>query len=201
MCGIFGIAVAPGPNRQGTAEIESLIRMLFVLSETRGTEASGIAAALDGDIRLLKAPVTASKFVAGDEYRHFIAGVLRDWPLADATTGAAVIGHSRLVTNGLQTLPANNQPVTAGDVAVVHNGIVVWTSASATARAWPKPLPSCSRTSKARPRSQPSFLAIALCYWEPTRAPSTRSAAPTVAYLFFARNNTWAASSQRASDR
>ena len=37
----------------------------------------------------------------------------------------AVMGHSRLVTNGAQENNQNNQPVVAGDMVGIHNGIIV----------------------------------------------------------------------------
>ena len=47
------------------------------------------------------------------------------WFSEDKLAGSALaaIGHSRLVTNGLQGIDANNQPVWRDDVILVHNGI------------------------------------------------------------------------------
>ncbi len=37
----------------------------------------------------------------------------------------AVIGHSRLVTNGTEDIHNNNQPVLKNGMACIHNGIIV----------------------------------------------------------------------------
>ena len=39
----------------------------------------------------------------------------------DISESKYIVGHSRLITNGL----TDNQPVVRGDILVVHNGIVV----------------------------------------------------------------------------
>ncbi|MDP3460099.1 MAG: hypothetical protein Q8S09_12575, partial [Hyphomonas sp.] len=61
-----------------------------------------------------------------DSFRKATGPVLQEYferPRDNAFLGA--IGHSRLVTNGLQGIDANNQPVLHGEFVVVHNGIVV----------------------------------------------------------------------------
>lgn len=45
--------------------------------------------------------------------------------MADLTTVAgACIGHARLATSGDWRIPANNQPLRCGDIAIAHNGTV-----------------------------------------------------------------------------
>jgi glutamine---fructose-6-phosphate transaminase (isomerizing) len=113
MCGIFGVVATRGAD--GAA---GLLRALFQLSESRGKEASGIAGVAGDEIRVLKSPVPSTELLRSRSYARYLGKVVeRD--------RVAVIGHSRLVTNGAQTEHANNQPVCVDDIAGVHNGIIV----------------------------------------------------------------------------
>ena len=121
MCGIFGLILGQGtPARVG--DVRAALDRLFLLSESRGKEAAGLALRAGGDLRLHKEAEPASKMIRGSAYRAFIAALGRP---ADPAPPLLAIGHSRLVTNGTQALPANNQPVAAGPLAGVHNGIIV----------------------------------------------------------------------------
>lgn len=98
MCGIFGII-----SRSSVSNSE--IRLLAHHSEQRGRDSSGL-------------------FLGGPKFCHVhratkaITSLLKDIDISDASF---VMGHSRLITNGL----ADNQPVYRDSVCVVHNGIVV----------------------------------------------------------------------------
>ncbi len=100
MCGIFG--VVERERRVRGAEVAVLARH----AQQRGRDSSGL---------LLHRPPDGYQ-VHRAEWP--ITGLLRRVPLAGASV---VMGHSRLITNGL----ADNQPVLRGGVAVLHNGIVV----------------------------------------------------------------------------
>lgn len=95
-----------------------------MLSESRGKEAAGIALATAPGIVSHKDSVSASRMLRTPEYRAALArGVA---PYFDGGhPSLAAIGHARLVTNGLQGIDANNQPVWRDDVVIIHNGIVV----------------------------------------------------------------------------
>lgn len=123
MCGIFGLAVRTGHafDRDGFREAA---RRLFLLSESRGKEAAGIALATAPRIVSYKDSVSASKMLLTPEYRAAFDKGVRPYFEGGAPSLAA-IGHARLVTNGLQGIDANNQPVWRDDVVIVHNGIVV----------------------------------------------------------------------------
>ncbi len=113
MCGIFGVVATHEAERT-----QDLLRALFVLSESRGKEASGIAGIAGDTISVLKSPVPSTELLRTKTYRAYASSVIeRD--------RVAVIGHSRLVTNGAQTDAGNNQPVVVDDIAGVHNGIIV----------------------------------------------------------------------------
>lgn len=120
MCGILGVVA--GTQADFPAErFQRLLERLFILSESRGKEAAGVALATHASIRVLRKPVPASTMLRTEDYRATV-----DAALAEAGTGGvAAIGHARLVTSGMQGIDANNQPVVKNDVVCVHNGIIV----------------------------------------------------------------------------
>lgn len=118
MCGIFGIVAAKGYQFKATT-LNEAVDDLFVLSYSRGKEAAGIMVNYDGEIKVYKEPIDSKKFIEKKTYLDLLSAI----DLSEF--GAAIVGHSRLATNGLQTENINNQPVVAGGVVGVHNGIVV----------------------------------------------------------------------------
>ncbi len=100
MCGIFGIV-----SRNQAINVRD-IRRLAKHAQSRGKDSSGLFFNIDSSYKVVKAdrPVTR---------------LLRARPLKKPAT--VVLGHSRLITNGL----SDNQPVIREDVAVFHNGIIV----------------------------------------------------------------------------
>jgi glutamine---fructose-6-phosphate transaminase (isomerizing) len=115
VCGIFGIV-----SRGGPAFIDELTR-LFVLSESRGKEAAGIAIFDGSDITVLKEPRAASLLIRTETYHNLLRQKVKE----NLSRSIAAIGHSRLVTNGRGVIAANNQPVIKDGVVGVHNGIIV----------------------------------------------------------------------------
>lgn len=124
MCGIFGI-IAKAEAGITRPLAENIIRELFILSETRGKESSGIAvrSAADRTIHVTKDDVPASELIASKEYRDFLDKALKP-AFANGQQELAVIAHSRLVTNGTQENNFNNQPCIKDGMVMVHNGIV-----------------------------------------------------------------------------
>jgi glucosamine--fructose-6-phosphate aminotransferase (isomerizing) len=123
MCGIFGLVVG-SQSRVSQSEYNRLLETLFLESESRGKEAAGVAFCVDQEILVVRKAVPASELLRNPDYT-----TSRDKALArldGAPHGkVATIGHARLVTNGLQGIDANNQPVVKGNVVCVHNGIIV----------------------------------------------------------------------------
>ena len=98
MCGIFGII---SPTHVPKADLAYLVEH----SQQRGRDSSGLVFFNDGIYLIHRADYVVTRLLA--EVRPYSS------PL--------VMGHSRLITNGLE----DNQPVVRDNVFVLHNGIVV----------------------------------------------------------------------------
>ncbi|HQH29218.1 MAG TPA: hypothetical protein PLP17_17625, partial [Oligoflexia bacterium] len=98
-------------NRQ----ISGLVRQLFLRSESRGKDASGVAV-LEGNVaHVLKRRVRGKKLIQLAEYQR----LFNEHPRY-----TAVLGHCRMETNGSSRLHENNQPVCKHNMLCLHNGIV-----------------------------------------------------------------------------
>lgn len=98
MCGIFGyVADNPLPRR--------IVQALAAHSEQRGRDSSGLWFMDGGRYRVERADFRIGRLLSK----------VRPW------RSPVVVGHSRLITNGL----ADNQPIVRDGVVVFHNGIVV----------------------------------------------------------------------------
>jgi len=119
MCGIFGFVAKPdAPLKAPLAR--TLLGDLFHLSEPRGQEASGLAIAGAGRIEVFKRGMAPGQMIRTTDYRRFLDNALAD----TAGSPLAAIGHCRLVTNGAEIVPSNNQPVLVKHSVGIHNGIV-----------------------------------------------------------------------------
>lgn len=121
MCGIFGIVA--DSTKVSKDEAVGALSSLFLLSETRGKESAGITLVLPDEIVVQKSAVRPKRFIRSSGYRQLIDRAMERSKGAGAPYVA--FGHSRLVTNGSQTVHSNNQPVISGGIAGVHNGIIV----------------------------------------------------------------------------
>ena len=101
MCGIVGIL---GKQPVALSIVEALRRL-----EYRGYDSAGVATLENGGIERRRA---AGKLRNLEER-------LRESPM----TGVTGIGHTRWATHGAAT-ETNAHPHTAGDVVIVHNGII-----------------------------------------------------------------------------
>lgn len=98
MCGIFGV-ISFSPVAED--DLNVLVRH----AQQRGRDSSGLVTCLDSRYQLYRADYPITRLLK--EVRPYSSHL--------------VLGHSRLITNGL----ADNQPVVRDGVAVLHNGIVV----------------------------------------------------------------------------
>ncbi|UGA54992.1 hypothetical protein [Vibrio sp. VB16] len=118
MCGIFGV-FSSKTTSLAKNEVLSIFEDVFLMSEARGKECSGLSVVLEEDLVVLKSAVSASEFLHTEQYQSLLSDVVSgDSPFI-------AIGHSRLVTNGLGALNNNNQPVTRHSDVIIHNGIIV----------------------------------------------------------------------------
>ena len=127
MCGIFGIILSDRSEFKPQL-VASTVKDLFKLSESRGKEAAGLAIYGPDTIHVYKDAVSATSLIHSNDYKALLKQALESVPLSDKGTLArpfGLIGHSRLVTNGAQQVHDNNQPVVAGGLVGIHNGIVV----------------------------------------------------------------------------
>lgn len=122
MCGIFGITVSASSGAS-RLELKSAVQELFRLSESRGKEASGISILSGSTISIYKTALRASAMARTKEYRKFLSAAISGSLKGSAPL--AIIGHSRLVTNGRQGVNSNNQPIIKDGIVGVHNGIIV----------------------------------------------------------------------------
>ncbi|RAI33227.1 hypothetical protein [Rhodoplanes serenus] len=123
MCGIFGFVVAP----QAKFDRRSLLpitRELYLLSESRGKEAAGLAVVYPDRIEVLKAPVRGRALIGSPQFGAMLDGAVNGWRF-EAPDPIVLFGHTRMVTNGSASDHGNNQPVIKDGLVCIHNGIVV----------------------------------------------------------------------------
>ena len=128
MCGIFGLALSSAyGEKNDLKDINRIANNLFSYSQTRGSEAAGIAINNSISINILRKAISPKKFIASDEYKKLLIESFQEFnskKLTREKINFSLIGHSRLVTNGNQTENSNNQPVFANGIVGVHNGII-----------------------------------------------------------------------------
>jgi glutamine---fructose-6-phosphate transaminase (isomerizing) len=118
MCGIFGITVGNESNLTVNV-IDNTLRDLFIYSESRGKEASGVAFKNKSGTKILKSGLSASQLIDSNSFLS-----IKNELLNSSDNALTAIGHSRLVTNGRASLNVNNQPVTKRALTCIHNGII-----------------------------------------------------------------------------
>ena len=120
MCGIFCLTLEPGHALTHEA-LAGLTRRMLLIAERRGREASGVCAFSNGQVSYIRRPSSASVMVKSPEFERFT----REAFGSRSGQGITIIGHARLVTNGMRALHGNNQPFNANGFVGVHNGIIV----------------------------------------------------------------------------
>lgn len=98
MCGIFGV-ISSSPV------IEEELNVLVTHAQQRGRDSSGLVTLVNDAYQIYRADYPITRLLKEVRPR----------------TSHLVLGHSRLITNGL----GDNQPVVRDGVAVLHNGIIV----------------------------------------------------------------------------
>ncbi|MFT8258678.1 MAG: hypothetical protein ACMZI2_05050 [Candidatus Symbiodolus clandestinus] len=129
MCGIFGLIVKTKTELSSQQAI-STINKLYQLSQSRGTESSGLHIQLpkENSAWTLKAAVPATQLTSSQCYKNLFNSVVSQAFSSDkrlVLSPLTLLAHSRLVTNGCAQDLHNNQPVNYQKIRLVHNGIVV----------------------------------------------------------------------------
>lgn len=119
MCGIWGISDKGSDISRQT--LVDIIKSLMVLSEVRGKDASGLAVMQEERLCVLRKAKSSRELLQDLEFIRYIQENL----LKSESQHIWAMGHSRLVTNGTEYNPNNNQPVVKKNMALVHNGIIV----------------------------------------------------------------------------
>lgn len=124
MCGIFGI-ITGTTFKEPVKTIAKATDRLFQLSESRGKEAAGLAVKKGRTVYIYKEPVSANQLIKKQGYRNLFSTLSnKDTDMQSIGLPLALIGHSRLATDGHQLIKENNQPVVYRNVICVHNGII-----------------------------------------------------------------------------
>ena len=127
MCGIFGVICASELALDRDL-VRSLTVSLLRFSQTRGREAAGIAVHDGEHIEVLKQGGSVADFLANPQLHALLEAALDTYDRrrqAGYGSALAIVGHSRLATNGSQSNDDNNQPVITRGAVALHNGIVV----------------------------------------------------------------------------
>lgn len=123
MCGIFGVIVKKNSNYNPNF-LKSAISCIAHLSEARGKDSSGLAIQFEHkkEIAIIKGPTPISKLLKNKQVKERLNDCINKYIEGE---NLVLIGHSRLVTNGSQLHPFNNQPVIKDGLIGIHNGIIV----------------------------------------------------------------------------
>jgi hypothetical protein len=121
MCGIFGVIVKNDTGLNKSFLIDSL-NVLAKSSQSRGKDSSGLCIfnQQSKEVDVYKGPIPISALIKSKQVKNGIAS-----GFIDSDNSHYVFGHARLVTNGTQLNPENNQPVIKDHIIGVHNGIIV----------------------------------------------------------------------------
>ena len=119
MCGIFGIVLNDRSLHSSSALVNDL-EVLYSSAMLRGQDATGIAVNDGKSISVLRRECKPTEMVKGEDFKNLILEPFK----TSVHEPLAVMGHSRLVTNGSLAIKENNQPVCTGQLVGIHNGIV-----------------------------------------------------------------------------
>lgn len=118
MCGIFGVITSEKAG-YNPSFLKKSLTTLGRISESRGKDSSGICF-MDSKERNLS--VIRGNIPTTDLFSRGI--VKSSMKYLDSSEVKLAFGHARLVTNGSQLNPENNQPTVKSGIVGVHNGII-----------------------------------------------------------------------------
>ncbi len=115
MCGIFG--VVSSKKKINLSNTKKILDKLFLLSEVRGSDASGIYFKNTLQNSILKKIIKPKKFIRLNEYKKFIEDYYNK-----SEDFFSFIGQCRLTTYGNKNVNKNNQPIQLKNLTTVFNG-------------------------------------------------------------------------------
>jgi asparagine synthetase B (glutamine-hydrolysing) len=120
------LVVHPRAGRS-QAFIQSAVETLAKLSESRGKDSSGLVFRneAEGELRVFKGAISLGYLLKQRSVNREFERPFTGGGKTGASSTFAVMGHSRLVTNGSQLNDENNQPVVKEGIVGIHNGIIV----------------------------------------------------------------------------
>lgn len=117
MSGIFGWMTTE-KSGIGYETYSKGIEDLFLLSETRGKEASGLCGMSDHYMQIVKADTRAKKLVKSVSFSDCVKAF-------SPANHKLLMGHTHMVTDRETTYSDNNQSVIRHDLVMIYNGIIV----------------------------------------------------------------------------
>lgn len=126
MCGIFGLIVNDHSDLT-KKNYKKALHLIFKLSEPRGRDASGLAIAFNKKISIYKQAIKSSAMLKSKKLNQFLDSHISRMFLNETSrisAPVAIIGHTRLVTNGSQAIQGNNHPLYINHLVGIHNGII-----------------------------------------------------------------------------
>ena len=118
MCGIFGVHSKLRLTEHETKNLKLIFKRLAKLSTARGKEASGFIIDHNDTCNIYKSSNSAYDYIRTLDIKNVLSKI------GESNHSLSLLGHSRLVTNGIGALNANNQPIFDEKYALFHNGII-----------------------------------------------------------------------------
>ncbi len=112
MCGIFSLLINEGASNNSIKEYTDF---LFIQTEPRGRQASGLSIKSNVDLRFFKSPMRAKQFIKEKKYHDLFKKDIEY---------SSFLGHCRLVTDGTPIFNKNNQPIIKDKFNIIHNGVI-----------------------------------------------------------------------------
>ncbi|WP_417792967.1 hypothetical protein [Terasakiella pusilla] len=123
MCGIFGFAFTKTLQNFKSDDYPKFLKDLFLLSQQRGQDASGIATfEIGAEVNILKKAASPRQLIKNTGYQAIER--LLSTKAGQVEAGFCAIGHARMVTSGNAQEDRNNHPFRQGNVTLIHNGVI-----------------------------------------------------------------------------
>ncbi len=112
MCGIFSLLIKEGASNNSIKEYTDF---LFIQTEPRGRQASGLSIKSNVDKRFFKKQMRAKQIIKEKKYHDLFKKDIEY---------SSFLGHCRLVTDGTPIFNKNNQPIIKDKFNIIHNGVI-----------------------------------------------------------------------------